>query len=466
MIPVILSGGSGTRLWPLSRLDRPKQFLSLYSNNSLFQDTCSRLKALSCATPMVICNENSRFVVAESLREIDIEDAKIVLEPVGRNTAPAIAAAALLALKNEDDPVMLVLPADHVIQNEEAFHKAVISAEKLAKAGKLVTFGVTPTEPNTGYGYIQTGKSINTDAFEIKSFKEKPNKESAKQMLKEGGFLWNGGMFAFKASVYLEELEKNAPELLSAVKDSIKDSVKDLIFLRLSKESFAKAENISIDYAVMEKTKNAAVVELDAKWCDVGSWSSLWEVSEKDECGNVTKGDVIVEDCNNNFIFAEDKLVSAIGVKDLTIIDTKDALLIADRCNGNIRKIVAKLNEQNRSETKCHRVVYRPWGYYDTICKGVRDQVKRITVKPGAKLSLQMHHHRSEHWVVVKGTAEVQKGDETFLLSENESTYIPLGVTHSLSNPGKIPLEIIEVQTGGYLSEDDIVRLDDKYGRA
>ncbi|MDA0967534.1 MAG: mannose-1-phosphate guanylyltransferase/mannose-6-phosphate isomerase [Proteobacteria bacterium] len=465
MIPVILSGGSGTRLWPLSRVNHPKQFLSLCTENTLFQDTCARLAGKYFNSPIVICNDNSRFLVAESLREININDATIILEPIARNTAPAIAAAALVAMNDKKDPIMIVLPADHQIKDNEEFIKSILQAKKLAETGKIVTLGITPTEPHTGYGYIEAGEPINESSFVVKRFKEKPDKKSATAMISKGGHFWNGGMFVFKASVYLNELKKNMPNVLDSVKSSVQNSTKDLDFIRLCEKGFAKADNISIDYAVMERTNNAAVVKLDAEWCDVGSWASLWDISEKDACGNAIKGDVVLEDCKNNIIYSDGKLVSAIGVNDLTIVDTKDALLIADRRNGNIRKIVSKLNGLGRQETQESRIVYRPWGHYDTICRGVRDQVKRINVKPGAKLSDQMHHHRSEHWVVVKGTAKVKKGDEEFLLTENQSTYIPLGVTHSLINPGKIPLEIIEIQTGSYLCEDDIIRFDDKYGR-
>ena len=466
MIAVILSGGSGTRLWPLSRKTYPKQFLPLNSDNSLFQDTVLRLNEIGIPNPMVVCSNDSRFIVAENLRDIDSEESKIILEPIARNTAPAIAVASIVALKNSEDPVLLILPADHVIEDLDLFKTSVGSAEKLAKDGLLVTFGVTPTGPNTEYGYIECGKNINSESYKISSFKEKPDRKNAEEFLEKGNYFWNSGMFMFKASRYLEELEKNSPEMVKSATKAVEESGKDIDFIRLDEKSFAECENISIDYAVMERTKDAAVVRLDARWCDVGSWSSLWDISEKDSEGNSCKGDVIIEDTKNSYFYAEGKLVTAIGVENLIVVDTKDALLIADKASGNIRKIVARLNEDDRPETKIHRVVYRPWGHYDTISKdGQRDLVKRLTVKPGAKLSSQMHHHRAEHWVVVKGTAKVTKNDEVFLLSENESTYLPIGTVHSLENPGHIPLEIIEVQTGSYLGEDDIIRFEDLYGR-
>lgn len=465
MIPVVLSGGSGTRLWPLSRELYPKQFLPLNSDKTLFQETLGRLKKIGLSGAIVICNHESRFIVAENMRDINYPDAGILLEPVGRNTAPAIAAAALFVLKNKKDPVLLVLPADHVIQDISLFKKAVKAGEKLANDGMLVTFGIVPTEPNTEYGYIECGKKINSQSSKIVSFKEKPTKAKAEKFLKQGNYFWNSGMFMFKASRYLEELKKNAPKMVKSAMEAVDNSKKDLDFVRLEEKSFAKCDNISIDYAVMEKTKDAAVVKLDARWCDVGSWASLWNISKKDGNGNVCNGDVIAEDSKNNYFYSENKLLTSIGVENLIVVDTKDALLIADRRDGNVRKIVARLKQDKRPETKIHRVVYRPWGHYDTICKGERDQVKRLTVKPEAKLSIQMHHHRAEHWVVVKGTAKVTKGDETMLVSENESVYLPIGTRHGLENPGKIPLEIIEIQTGSYLDEDDIVRFEDLYGR-
>ncbi len=467
MIPIILSGGSGTRLWPLSRPLYPKQFLSLHSEKTLFQETVTRLKQLELSDPIVVCNEEHRFIVAENMQSIGYKAQDIILEPVGRNTAPAIAAAALVALQNNKDPILMVLPADHIIKDIEALAAATNIAKSLAEKGHMVTFGITPTEPHTGYGYIKLGKNLKAGANEISAFTEKPDLKTAQDFIESKDYLWNSGMFCFKASRYLAELEKHQPELLKHVKNAIKNTKKDLDFNRLPQEDFEKCPSISIDYAVMEHTKKGSVVALDAQWSDIGSWDSVWKVSEKDDKDNVCKGDVLVEDSHKNFIYAQDKLISVLGVEDLIIIDTQDALLVANKNKvQDIKKIVDRLQASNRSEAKHHRTVYRPWGHYDSICHGERDQVKRISVKPGAKLSLQKHHHRSEHWVVVKGTAKVTKGEETLLLTENESVYLPLGVVHALENPGKIPLEIIEVQTGAYLGEDDIVRLEDRYGRA
>ncbi len=466
MIPVILSGGSGTRLWPLSRPLYPKQFLALHTDKTLFQETVSRLKHLGSLDPIVVCNDEHRFIVAENLRDIGCAAQNIILEPVGRNTAPAIAAAALVAMKDGDDPILIVLPADHIIENLDAFGSAVEIAKRLADEGRLVTFGITPTEAHTGYGYIELGKSLETDVHEIADFKEKPDQETAEEFVKSGQYLWNGGMFCFRASSFLAELEKLQPELLEQVKNAVDKSKVDLDFDRLDKDAFEKCLDISIDYAVMEHTKNGVVVSLDAAWSDIGAWDSVWNVSAKDVNGNVCKGDVIVRDSKDNLIYSQNKLVSVLGVEGLVIIETQDAILVADKNNvQDVKKIVDTLKAAGRSEARHHRTVYRPWGHYDSICMGERDQVKRITVKPGAKLSLQKHHHRSEHWVVVKGTAHVTKGDELLTVTENESVYLPLGIVHALENPGKIDLEIIEVQTGSYLGEDDIIRLEDQYGR-
>ncbi len=467
MIPVILSGGSGTRLWPLSRTLYPKQFLPLHSDKTLFQETVCRLKNLGLADPIVVCNEEHRFIVAENLQDIGYKAQNIVLEPAGRNTAPAIAAAALIAMKHNDDPLLMILPADHLIEDMDAFAASTKIAQNLAGKGHMVTFGIKPTHAHTGYGYIEIGELIEDNANEIARFKEKPDKKTAEEFIKSGRYLWNSGMFCFKASKYLAELEKYQPELLKHAKASVDNARNDLDFNRLDKDTFEQCPDIAIDYAVMENTKNGVVVGLDANWSDIGSWESVWEASEKDENANVCKGDIITQDSNNNYIYSDDKLITTLGVENLVIIDTQDALLVANKDNvQDIKLIVNKLKQAGRSETLEHKTVYRPWGHYTSISKGQRHQTKRISVKSGAKLSLQKHMHRSEHWIVVRGTAKVTKGEETFLLSETQSVYIPVGVVHALENPGKIDLEIIEVQTGSYLGEDDIIRLEDLYGRA
>lgn len=465
MIPVILSGGSGTRLWPLSRGIYPKQFLPLVSDSTMVQETVLRLAGLEhLQAPIAICNEDHRFMMAEQLREINAQAEAIILEPVGKNTAPAVALAALAA-KNPDD-ILLVLPADHVIENIPAFQRAVINAGQLAEQDYLVTFGIVPTAAETGYGYIKRSSDNIGDAFKVAEFVEKPDVEVAEAYVNSGEYYWNSGMFAFKAGRYLEELEKFSPEILAACRLSFAGAQSDIDFVRLNKDAFSQCPSDSIDYAVMEKTGKAVVIPLDADWSDVGSWSALWEVREKDSFGNALTGDVVAIDTKNSFIHSGNKLVAAVGVQDMIIIETDDAVMIApkDRVQ-EVKKIVAVLKNDQRAEADLHRKVYRPWGHYDSVDNGDRHTTKRIVVKPGAKLSVQKHHHRSEHWVIVKGTAIVIKGDETMLLSENESTYIPLGVIHSLENPGVIPLEIVEVQTGSYLGEDDIVRFEDKYGR-
>tara|TARA_R110002095_G_scaffold154534_3_gene134291 strand:+ start:965 stop:2368 length:1404 start_codon:yes stop_codon:yes gene_type:complete len=467
MHPIILSGGSGTRLWPLSRPLYPKQFLALHSDKTLFQDTVLRLSTLGLQKPTIVCNEEHRFIVAENMRTIEHTPQDIILEPVGRNTAPAIAAAAISALKHDDNAVLLVLPADHVIEDVKAFSAAVKLAGDLADKGHLVTFGIKPTEAHTGYGYIESGDQIMDGAYKLVAFKEKPDLKTAEDFLKSGKYLWNSGMFCFKATTYLEALEKHHPDIVTYVRSAIDNSQEDLDFIRLDAKEFEKCTDISIDYAVMENTNQGAMVALDAQWSDVGSWDAVWKISEKDADNNVCQGDVITQNTKNSFIHAQDKLVCTLGLENVIVIDTQDALLVADKNNvQDIKDIVSKLKKQERKEAKHHRTVYRPWGHYDSICFGERDQVKRISVKPGAKLSLQKHFHRSEHWVVVKGTAKVTKGEETLMISENESVYLPVGIVHALENPGKIMLEIIEVQTGSYLGEDDIVRLEDRYGRA
>lgn len=460
MIPVILSGGSGTRLWPLSRPLYPKQFLALHSDLTLFQETLKRLENIAMSAPIVVANDEHRFIVAENLRGLNIAASRIILEPVGRNTAPAIAVAALAALELEDDPVLFVLPADHVIQNAEAFRLAAKQAETLARQGHLVTFGVKPTEAHTGYGYIEAGDGVESGAYKITAFKEKPDVDTAETFFHSGRYFWNSGMFVFKAAQYLKELETHEPDLLACAKRSLAAAREDLDFLRLDEKTFAGCKNISIDYAVMERTKDGVVVMLDAKWCDVGSWSSLWDVLEKDGDGNVVRGDVLTHSSNDNYIYAEHKLVTTLGVSGLVVVDTKDALMIADKhCVEDLKKIVETLKDENRKEALHHRTVYRPWGYYDSVSAGALDQVKRITVHPGKKLSLQKHERRAEHWVVVKGTARVTKGDDILTLMENQSVYIPFGVAHTLENAGAGPLEIIEVQTGQSFGDEDIIRL-------
>ena len=459
--PVIMAGGSGTRLWPLSRAAHPKQFLRLHGEDTMLQATVKRLSGLDIQASITICNEEHRFFVAEQLREID-KLGSIILEPVGRNTAPAIALAALTA---KDDPLLLVLAADHVIQDEAAFREAVIRAIPLAEAGKLVTFGIVPSTPHTGYGYIKRGKDLG-EGFEVDAFVEKPSSDVAQDYFSSGDYYWNSGMFLFRASNYLEELKKFRPDILEQCQGSVMDVKTDLDFLRIDKDMFESCPAESVDYAVMEKTSHAVVVPMDAGWSDIGSWSSLWDISEKDGEGNSTHGDVILQSTRNSYVRSDNKLVAVIGVDDLVVVSTKDALMVAHKDSvQDVKMITESLKIQARSEWQLSREVYRPWGKYDSIDSGERYQAKRITVKPGAKLSVQMHHHRAEHWVVVSGTARVTNGDKTFLLSENESTYIPVGVVHALENPGKVELELIEVQSGSYLGEDDIVRFEDRYGR-
>lgn len=475
ILPVIMAGGSGSRLWPLSRSLHPKQFLALKDTETgsatMLQSTVQRISSLDTLPPLTICNEEHRFIVAEQLREID-KLGPIVLEPVGKNTAPAVAIAALLskrmgAVKETDkDPLLLVLAADHDIKDENAFSLAIKEAIPLADSGKLVTFGIVPTEPHSGYGYIRRGECAG-NGYDVREFVEKPSVDVATGYVDSGEYYWNSGMFLFKASCYLKELQQHRPDIASACERSLEQSTTDLEFTRLDADAFAICPDESIDYAVMEKTEEAVVVPMDAGWSDVGSWSALWDIGHKDENGNVLRGDALLHASKNCLVYGEDRLVTLIGLDDLIVVDTKDALLVAARSHAqNVKTIVNQLKADGRSEYKLHREVYRPWGKYDSINQSDRYQVKRITVKPGAKLSLQMHHHRAEHWIVVSGTAQVTNGEKTFLVTENESTYIPLGVKHSLENPGKVPLELIEVQSGSYLGEDDIVRFEDKYGRA
>jgi mannose-1-phosphate guanylyltransferase/mannose-6-phosphate isomerase len=465
LVPVILSGGSGTRLWPLSRESHPKQFLPLVGERSLLQQTWLRLRGLPGAdAPLVVANEEHRFLVAEQLRQAGVTPAALILEPVGRNTAPAIAVAALQAQAGGADPVLLVLPSDHVIADEPGFRDAVMAALPAAEAGKLVTFGIVPTAPETGYGYIKAAPGEGLRAVE--RFVEKPDAATAAAYLADGGYYWNSGMFAFRASRYLEELSKSRPEMVAAARQALAKAKPDADFLRLDKEAFSASPSDSIDYAVMEGTTHAAVLPISVGWNDVGSWSALWSVVEQDGGGNAHRGDVLARDCRNTLAIGDKRLIALIGLEDTVVIDTDDAVLVAhkDRVQ-EVKEIVAALKQQQRPQATWHRKVYRPWGSYDGIDSGERFQVKRIIVKPGASLSLQKHHHRAEHWVVVKGTAQVTCDDKVFLLSENESTYIPLGSKHRLENPGKQPLELIEVQSGSYLGEDDIVRFEDVYGR-
>ncbi len=468
MIPVVLSGGSGSRLWPLSRAHYPKQFIPLASEQTMLQETLGRLQGLraEALSPLVICNEQHRFMVAEQLREMDVVAQNILLEPVGRNTAPAVALAALAAAP---DDILLVLPADHVIENITAFHDAIELACSEADKGALVTFGVVPTSVQTGYGYIQAASTegAGLTAQSIQQFVEKPDLATAQTYVDSGDYFWNSGMFAFKASRYLDELESYQPEMLSACRAAFEGASVDLDFTRLDEVAFSACPDDSIDYAVMEKTDSAVVIPLDAGWSDIGSWSALWDISDKDEQGNTCKGDVLAVDTHDSYLHTNGRLLATVGVKDLVVVETDDAVLVADKSRvQDVKAVVNQLQAQGRSERESHRKVYRPWGMYDSIAANGRYQTKRIVVNPGARLSLQKHYHRAEHWVVVQGTGLVTRGDEEVILSVNESIYIPIGMKHRLENPGVIPLEIIEVQTGDYLGEDDIVRFDDQYGRA
>lgn len=474
LIPVILSGGSGTRLWPLSRELYPKQLLPLVGKGTMLQETLARLKGVEdVGPPIVVCNESHRFMVGEQLQEIGVKPHSIILEPMGRNTAPAVAMAALAAVgatpgskeSREDDSVLLVLPADHIIRDVRAFRDAVAIGRRAAEQGKLVTFAVVARKPETGYGYIRKGEG-DGPVFPVAEFVEKPDLETAKKYVASGEYFWNSGMFMFRASILLEELRKLAPAIYQACVRTISEARRDLDFTRLPAEAFGACPSDSIDYAVMEKTRHAVCVPLDAGWSDVGSWSALHEAISADLEGNVSIGDVLTENTQGCYLHSTSRLVATVGLRDHIVVETKDAVLVApkDRVQ-DVKAIVNKLKEQGRYETTLHREVFRPWGSYDSIDFGERFQVKRLIVKPGATLSLQMHHHRAEHWVVVSGTARITRGEETFLLEENQSTYIPVGTTHRIENPGKIPLHIIEVQSGSYLGEDDIVRFEDRYGR-
>lgn len=464
LLPVIMAGGSGSRLWPLSRSLYPKQFISLASDKTMLQDTLLRLEGLAHQDPLLICNQEHRFIVAEQLRQQGLQHGGIILEPVGRNTAPAIALAALQAIKAGQDPLLLVLAADHVIQQSLAFTQAIETAIPYAEKGMLVTFGIVPTTPETGYGYIKQGELVGESAYRVAQFVEKPNLATAEQYLSSGEYYWNSGMFLFKASRYLTELKDHSPDILKACELAMQGARSDLDFIRLDEDKFSECPDDSIDYAVMEKTQDALVVPMDAGWSDVGSFSALWEVSEKDSAGNAVVGDVILEQTRNSYIYAQNKLVSTVGVDNLVIIETKDAVLVANKDKvQDVKNIVNQLKAQNRRECDQHREVYRPWGSHDEIADGERFHVKHLKVKPGEKTALQMHHHRAEHWVVVQGTAKVTNGEKSYLVSENQSTYIPLGSAHRIENPGKVDLHLIEVRSGSYLHEDDIVRLEE-YG--
>jgi mannose-1-phosphate guanylyltransferase/mannose-6-phosphate isomerase len=466
VIPVILSGGAGTRLWPLSREMYPKQLLPLTSRQTMLQDTAARLAAIAGALPpIVVCNEAHRFTVAEQLRALMIQPSAILLEPSGRNTAPAVALAALQALRIDPDATLVVAPADHVIRDTRQFAEAADIAVSLAQREKLVTFGIVAHAPETGYGYIRRGEGSGP-AYPVAQFIEKPPLDVAVQFVASGDYYWNSGMFVFKASRFLAELGSFAPDILAACSAAFKTAATDLDFVRIDKAEFAKCRSESIDYAVMEKTREALVLALDVGWSDVGSWSSLFDALPADEDGNVLQGDVLTHDTHDCYVHSTSRLVAAVGMEDHIIVETKDAILVApkDRVQ-DVKELVAKIKKSGRSESALHREVFRPWGSYDSIDSGDRFQVKRLSVKPGGVLSLQMHHHRAEHWIVVQGAARITRNEETFLLAENESTYIPVGATHRIENPGKVPLHIIEVQSGSYLGEDDIVRFEDNYGR-
>ena len=466
--PVILSGGSGTRLWPMSRKLLPKQFLALLSRHTLLQETALRVRPMAgCEPPIVVCNDEQRFLAADQLRDIGVQPAPMILEPVGRNTAPAIAVAALAARERSADALLLVLPSDHTITRPEVFRRDAATALELASRGYLATFGIVPSAPETGFGYIERGAPLEGGACKVASFREKPDRATAEGFVASGRFLWNSGMFAFSAAKYLDELERLRPEMLAAVAKAYSKSARDLDFLRLEREAFAACPSDSIDYAVMEKTLDAVVVQSDPGWSDVGTWSALWGISPKDAGGNVAVGDVYLRDSGGCYIRSEKRHVAAIGLKDVVVVETEDALLVAARERSqDVKEAVANLDAKSRTEHVSHTRVHRPWGYYESVDSGERFQVKRLMVKPGHGLSLQLHRKRAEHWVVVKGRATVTRGEETVTLEENQSTFIPVGTKHRLQNQTDSPIFLIEVQSGSYLGEDDIERFDDRYGRA
>jgi mannose-1-phosphate guanylyltransferase/mannose-6-phosphate isomerase len=465
--PVILSGGSGTRLWPLSRASLPKQLLALHGERTMIQDTVLRACVPNAAAPMLLCAEGHRFIVAEQMQAIDVKPAAIVLEPVGRNTAPAAAVAALLTVEKDSEGVILLLPSDHVVADRAAFHAAVEKAAHAAREGHIVTFGLKADGPETGYGYIQIGEPLAiAGAHLVKRFTEKPQAEKAAEYIAAGDYAWNSGMFVFRADVMLAELERHTPGIVGACRAALASGKRDLDFVRLDADTFAKAQDISLDFAVMERTDRAAVVPCEFGWNDVGAWSSLWSLQPHDACGNVLQGDVIVHDSHDSFVRNDKGLTALVGVRNVVVVVTDDAVLVADKHRTqDVKAIVDQLKSSNRNEHSEHTTVFRPWGSYEGLDIGDRFQVKHIMVKPGGRLSLQMHHHRAEHWVVVEGTARVTCDDKVFILHENESTFIPLGAKHRLENPGKLPLRLIEIQSGPYLGEDDIVRFDDVYGR-
>jgi mannose-1-phosphate guanylyltransferase/mannose-6-phosphate isomerase len=477
--PVILCGGSGTRLWPLSREQYPKQLLVLSGENSMLQDTALRVHGklggqdIEILAPLIVGNEEYRFITAEQLRQVDIQPQALLLEPCGRNTAPALTLAAIAGCADGNDPILVVMPADHVINDLPAFRKAVLLGANCAERGQLVTFGIVPSEANTGYGYIRAGVDLAEGVKQLANFVEKPDQATAERYLAEGNYFWNSGIFILKASLWMRQIERFRPDIAKACVAAMAQSTRDRDFVRVPRETFAACPSDSIDYAVMERLTRedaanspAVVIPLAAQWSDVGAWSALWEIGSKDSAGNVMQGDILAVDTQDSLLISQSRLVASVGLRDAVVVETPDAVLVAHRDRmQQVKEIVAKLKAEKRPEADAHRKVHRPWGWYDSIDTGSRFQVKRIVVSPGAQLSAQMHHHRAEHWVVVSGTAKVTRGEEVFILSENQSTYIPLGTLHRLENPGKVQLEIIEVQSGTYLGEDDIVRFEDNYGR-